>query len=46
VVAVGGGIVLTRTPEAGIESVFIAIAAGMLCYGAVSALWLRLSGWR
>jgi Na+-driven multidrug efflux pump len=45
-VAVGGGIVLTSRPEAGIESVFAAIAAGMLAYGAISAAWLRLGGWR
>jgi Na+-driven multidrug efflux pump len=44
--AVGGGIVLTRAPDAGIENVFAAIAAGMCVYGVVSAAWLRLSGWR
>jgi Na+-driven multidrug efflux pump len=46
ITAVGGGVFLIARPGAGIEAVFIAIAAGMLAYGLVSALWLRLSAWR
>lgn len=45
-VAVGGGVLLVRGAGFGIEGVFAAVAAGMVAYGVLTAIWLWLTGWR
>jgi Na+-driven multidrug efflux pump len=45
-VAVGGGIALVRGADFGIEGVFAAVAAGMVAYGVLTAIWLWRTGWR
>ena len=46
VTAFGLALLLTRSMGFGVEGVFAGIAAGMLVYGILTALSVRLTGWR
>jgi len=45
-VAIGGALLLTAATDLGLTGVFIAIAAGIFAYGTISAVAVRLTGWR
>ncbi|WP_158965530.1 MATE family efflux transporter [Chachezhania sediminis] len=46
IVAFGGAALLVATTSMGVTGIFAAIAAGMLTYGVITAVAVRLTGWR
>lgn len=46
IVAVGGGILLTQWFDTGLAGVFAAVATGMVVFGLLTVLSIKITGWR